>query len=100
MQNTVKRYPVKPFVGSINMEKTGAHIKDIIKTSGYSMKDIMEITGITTQQTFYKWYSGKSIPSLENLIILSRLTGCSVEELLVLDGESFFQYRPTQPQVQ
>ena len=72
---------------SINMEKTGAHIKRSIKESGYTMREIMEITGITTEQTIYKWYSGKSIPSLETQIVLCKLLGLRITELLVLDGE-------------
>lgn len=85
--NSKKKYPVKRMDISINMEKTGAHIKRSIKESGYTMREIMEITGITTEQTIYKWYSGKSIPSLETQIILCKLLGLRITELLVLDGE-------------
>ena len=91
MQNSSKKkYPVKRMDISINMEKTGAHIKRSIKESGYSMREIMEITGITTEQTIYKWYSGKSIPSLETQIILCKLLGLRITELLVIDGEFDF----------
>ena len=91
MRTVVKRkYPVKRMDISINMEKTGARIKRSIKESGYTMREIMEITGITTEQTIYKWYSGKSIPSLETQIILCRLLGLRITELLVLDGEFDF----------
>ena len=90
MQNVKKRYPVKRMNVSINMEKTGEHIKRSIKESGYSIRDIMEITGVTTEQTIYKWYSGKSIPSLETQIILCKLLGFRITELLVLDGEFDF----------
>ena len=50
----------------------------------------MEITGVTTEQTIYKWYSGKSIPSLETQIILCKLLGLKITELLVIDGEFDF----------
>lgn len=87
---TKRRYPVKRMDISINMEKTGAHIKRSIKESGYSMREIMEITGVTTEQTIYKWYSGKSIPSLETQIVLCKLLGLRITELLVIDGELDF----------
>ena len=70
---------------SINMKKTGAQIKRFIKESGYTIRDIIEITGVSTEQTIYKWYSGKSIPSLENLLILCKLLGLQITELLALD---------------
>ncbi len=79
---------------SINMEKTGAHIKRTLKESGYSMREIMEITGVTSEQAIYKWYSGKSIPSLETQIILCKLLGIKITELLVIDGEFDFYGNP------
>ena len=88
--NSKKKYPVKRMNISINMEKTGARIRRVIEESGYTMREIMEITGITTEQAVYKWYSGKSIPSLETQIILCRLLGLRITDLLVLDGECDF----------
>ena len=82
-----RRYPVKRMDISINMEKTGVRIKQYISESGYTMREIMEITGITTEQTIYKWYRGKSIPSLETQLVLCKLFGLQITELLVLDGE-------------
>ena len=75
---------------SINMEKTGENIKRSIKESKYTIHDIMTITGITTEQTIYKWYRGQSIPSLETQFILCKLLGLKITELLVLDGEFDF----------
>ena len=72
---------------SVNMEKTGANIKRLIKEQGYSMKEIMAITGVSTEQAVYKWFSGKSLPSMETTIILSRILGVQVTELLVIDGD-------------
>ena len=79
---------------SINMEATGQNIKRLIQTSGYTVKDIMEITGITTEQAIYKWYSGKSIPSLEVQLILAAALGKSIEEILVIDGDFYIPEIP------
>ena len=87
-----RRYPVKRIDVSINMEKTGKHIKQLLTESGYTMSEIMEITGVTTEQAIYKWYSGKSIPSLETQIILCRLLGLHITELLVIDEEFHFTW--------
>ncbi|WP_370818224.1 helix-turn-helix domain-containing protein [Roseburia intestinalis] len=38
-------------------------------------------------QAVYKWISGKSLPSLDNFIILSRLLHTSIEDILVIDGD-------------
>lgn len=91
-----KKFPVRRMDVSINMEKTGAHIKRSIRESGYSIREIMEITGVTTEQTIYKWYSGKSLPALETQLVLCKLLDQSITELLVIDGEfAFYSTRPS-----
>ncbi len=80
-------YPPEMINVSINMEKTGANIKSLIKASGYSVEEIMGFTGVSSPQAVYKWTSGKSIPSPENSLILSRLLGIRIEDLWVLDGD-------------
>ena len=85
--NTMKRRPVKRVDISINMEKTGANIRRLIKASGYSVRDIMAITGISTEQAVYKWYRGESIPAIETMLILCNALGIEINELLVIDGE-------------
>ena len=82
-----RRRPVKRVDISINMEKTGANIRRLIKASGYSVRDIMAITGISTEQAVYKWCRGESIPSIETMLILCDALGIGIKELLVIDGE-------------
>ena len=82
-----RKYPVKRMNVNINMKETGARIKQTLKDHGYSVSDIMEITGITTPQTIYKWFRGDSLPALENQIVLGKILGCQITDLLVIDGE-------------
>ena len=88
-----EKRPIKRIDISINMEETGANIKRQIKSKGYSIKEIMEITGVTTEQAIYKWYSGKSIPSIETQLVLCDILGIDIKELLVIDGEFGRLYR-------
>ena len=48
--------------------------------------------GFETPQVVYKWMSGKSLPSLDNFVILSRLLNTSIEDILVIDGDSFLSF--------
>ena len=38
-------------------------------------------------QAIYKWLSGKSLPRIDNFIILSRLLHTTIEDILVIDGD-------------
>ena len=84
------RRPVERIDISINMEKTGANIRRLIKASGYSVRDIMKITGLSTEQAVYKWYRGDSIPALETQLVLCKVLGLDITELLVIDGDFYF----------
>ena len=75
---------------SINMEKTGANIKTLIKAKGYTVDEIMEITGLSTKQAVYKWFRGESIPSIETQLILCKALSLDITDLLVIDGEFFY----------
>ena len=72
----------------INMEKTGARIRQLVMDSGYTMQEIMQITGVTAVQTIYKWYYGKSIPALETQLVLCRLFQIQITDLLVIEDSS------------
>lgn len=86
-QTCFRKYPVERMRVNIDMEKTGKLIKEAVHESGYTIKEIMEITGITTEQAIYKWFRGESIPSTETQIILCQLFDYKITELLVLDEE-------------
>ena len=48
--------------------------------------------GFENPQAIYKWISGKSLPSIDNFIILSRLLHTTIEDILVIDGDSFLSF--------
>ena len=58
---------MEPMYLSIQPEKTGERIKKL--------------------QAIYKWLSGKSLPSIDNFVILSRLLHTTIEDILVIDGD-------------
>ncbi len=81
---------MKPMYLSIRQKETGDQIKRLIKENGYTVRDIQGAMGFENPQAIYKWMAGRSLPSLDNLIILSRLLHISMEDILVVDGDVFF----------
>ena len=70
---------------SIQQGETGRKIKKLLFENGYTVKDVQSARGFENPQSIYKWISGKSLPSLDNFIILSRLLHTSIEDILVID---------------
>ena len=70
----------------IDVEKTGEKLKHISKEKGYGVRDLMTITGFSSQ-AIYKWFNGRPLPSTDTLVVLSKVFDTEIIELLVVDGE-------------
>ncbi len=62
---------------------TGRKIHNAIKQSGYSIKELQEMLGLSCPQPIYRWIKGRTLPSIDNLYMLSRILGMPMDELLV-----------------
>ena len=78
---------MEPMYLSIRQKETGKKIRNLIRANGYTVRDIQGAMGFENPQAVYKWMAGRSLPSLDNLIILSRLLHVSMEDILVIDGD-------------
>ena len=68
----------------IDTIKTGQNIKEIFKTNNYKIKDIQETFNFSTPQAIYKWFRGDSIPSIDNLVIISQMCNIKIDEIIVV----------------
>ncbi|MBQ1310939.1 MAG: helix-turn-helix transcriptional regulator [Blautia sp.] len=78
---------MKPMYLSISQKETGIRIKNLLSENGYTVRDVQAAMGFENPQSIYKWLSGKSLPNLDNFVILSRLLHTSIEDILVIDGD-------------
>ena len=77
---------MQPVFMSIDCEGTGMRIKKLIRENGYSVKDIQNAMGFENPQAVYKWLRGESLPSIDNLLILSKILNKQMESILVING--------------
>jgi transcriptional regulator with XRE-family HTH domain len=68
---------------AIDLAATGANIKRIRLQRSLTVRDVQEYFGFEEPQAIYKWQSGKSLPTVDNLYALSRLFQVSMDEILV-----------------
>ena len=69
------------------MSATGANIKKIRKEKGITVQQIADFMGFSEPVSVYKWQRGDSLPTTDNLLALSKLMNCSMEDILVEDDE-------------
>lgn len=69
----------------IDLEATSINIKELMASKGYNPREIQMELELESVQTVYKWINQKykSLPSLDNMIMLAHLFDCSVEDILV-----------------
>lgn len=78
---------MEPMYLSIQPEQTGKRIRKLLLEQGYTIREIQGAFGFENPQAIYKWLSGKSLPNIDNFVILSRLLHTSIEDILVIDGD-------------
>ena len=72
----------------IDLTATGQNIKNLRVAAGISVRDLQNILGFTNPQAIYKWQNGDSLPSIDNLVILAAVFGVTVDEILVVEGDT------------
>lgn len=75
---------------TIDLKRTGKNIETLRKARGLSVKDIQVYFGFEYPQSVYKWQHGECLPTVDNLLALSRLLRVSMEDLLVTNDQEVF----------
>ncbi len=85
---------VKTAFPVINMVETGHCIERRRLQAGLTVRDLQSYFGFEYPQAIYKWQRGECLPTVDNLLALSRLLKVSMEDLLVYEdqGVSFFGF--------
>ena len=66
-------------------ESTGRNILRLRRAAGLSVRELQEIFGFSTPQAIYKWQRGDALPTLDNMTVLSRVLGVSIEEIILYE---------------
>lgn len=72
----------------IDLIATGQNIKNLRVAAGISVRDLQAVLGFTNPQAIYKWQNGDCMPSIDNLVILAAVLGVTVDQILVVEGDS------------
>lgn len=67
----------------IDVIVTGININDLRMSAGLSVKDIQNVFGFSTPQAVYKWIRGDSIPSVDNLVVLAKVLGVTINDIII-----------------
>lgn len=66
----------------VDAYSTGQNIKRLMTKHGMTVKKLQEHLGLQTPQSIYHWFSGRSMPTIDNLYCLSTLFFIPVDKLI------------------
>ena len=75
----------------INMTATGNNIMRLRINAGMTVKDLQNVFGFSTPQAIYKWQRGTAMPTLDNMVVLAAVSGVTIDEILIFQGQSQLQ---------
>ena len=67
---------------TIDIESTGKNIRNLMRITGYSARELERLIGCT-QMTFFNWQEGKNPPSFDNLLRLAGILKTPMEKIVV-----------------
>ena len=85
-----------PIYIMIDQEETGQNIQHLMHRKGLKVRDIQEACGLEKPQAVYKWIHGQSLPSIDNLLILAKIFGSTVEGILATSEDALPHFRKLQ----
>ena len=62
---------------------TGRNIDDIRRDRNLSVAALEDALGLSTTNAIYKWFRGDSMPTLDNIVILSSILKVSINDMIV-----------------
>ena len=76
----------------IDLKSTGGNIESCRREAGLSVRELQDYFGFEYPQAIYKWQHGECLPTVDNLLALSRILEVRMEDLLVYEDQevSFF----------
>lgn len=75
---------------NIDMKRTGQKLKELITAAGYDVKYVQNYLHLSCPQPVYRWFKGKTLPTVNHLYALSRLLKVHMEDLLVSERQPVF----------
>lgn len=69
-------------MATIDMIATGKNIRDMRIRHKMTIKDIQDACGVTSTSVC-NWQKGKSMPTVDNLVILASIWGVMIDNIIV-----------------
>ena len=74
---------VKSMLPSIDAEATARRIDSRRLENNLTVRDLQNVFGFSSPQAVYGWIRGKSVPSIDNLVVLASVLNTTIDDLII-----------------
>ena len=67
------------------LKETGKKIKRLMKQKGVTPRRAAAMLSFPHVQTIYNWFSGRNLPTVDNLIALANILGVKMDDLVATE---------------
>ena len=68
---------------SIDAEATARRIDSMRIENNLTVRDLQKVFGFSSPQAVYGWIRGKSVPSIDNLVVLASVLHTTIDDLII-----------------
>ena len=68
---------------SIDTEATARRIDSRRLENNLTVRDLQNVFGFSSPQAVYGWIRGKSVPSIDNLVVLASVLNTTIDDLII-----------------
>lgn len=76
----------------ISPTATGQRLRYLCLAAGYTVRDLQVYCRLNNPQSVYKWFSGTTLPTIDNFYALSILLGVSINDIIVSTNDDVVFY--------
>ena len=84
-----KEENMSPIYVMIDPIATGNRIKELMELNDVKVCDLQKACGFERPQAVYKWLNGKSLPSMDNMVIIRIILHTTIDDILVINMNEF-----------
>lgn len=77
----IKKQTSNPSI--IDLIATGNNIKNLRISSGFSVANLKNELSLCSVQAIYKWQSGITLPSVDNLAAMAKLFNVKIDDIII-----------------
>ena len=72
----------------VDRKMTGRKINNLMIDKGISVLRLQDMMELESAQAIYKWLAGETLPTVDKLVKLSQIFGCTIDEIVVQKEEA------------